>query len=206
MSVWHLEECRHTQVRCTPSPLNIPSTTELYYTISVWHVGECRHTKSDLHSLLIHPSATQPYYTMSVLHVGECRYTHVRCITPQFTLVVQSPTTPCQFDIWKNAGIPRSDLHPPLIEPSATELYYTMSVWYVEECRCTQVRTFCHNTYVNWLKCFHVTILNNWWSHVEWYVEDSSEIIWWIIFFSMNREDKYPSFALNTWCRWWTVV
>ena len=29
---------------------------------------------------------------------------------------------------------------PLLIEPSATELYYTMSVWYVEECRCTQVR------------------------------------------------------------------
>ena len=30
--------------------------------------------------------------------------------------------------------------YPQLIEPSATELYYTMSVWHVEECRCTQVR------------------------------------------------------------------
>ena len=42
--------------------------------------------------------------------------------------------------MWKNADIPRSDVHPPLIQPSATELYYTMSVWYVEECRRTQVR------------------------------------------------------------------
>ena len=40
---------------------------------------------------------------------------------------VQNPTTPCQFDMWKNADIPRSDVHPPLIEPSTTELYYTMS-------------------------------------------------------------------------------
>ena len=29
--------------------------------------------------------------------------------------------------MWKNADIPRSDVHPQLIEPSATELYYTMS-------------------------------------------------------------------------------
>ena len=75
---------------------------------------------------------------------------------------------------------------PPFIEPSATELYYTMSIWYVAECRCTQVRTFCHNTHVNLLKCFHVTTQNNWWSHVEWYVQDLSEIIWWIIFISMK--------------------
>ena len=146
-------------------------------------------------------------------------------------------TTPCQFHMWKHAGIPMWDisLHnwtqcyialqhnvtltcesmqmypgqmytPLLTAPSATELYYTMSIWCMAKCRCIQVRTFCHNTHVNWLKCFHVTTLNNWWSHVEWYLEDSSEIIWWIIFISMNREDMYPSFALNTWCRWWTAV
>ena len=120
--------------------------------------------------------------------------------------VLHSLTTQCHFDMWKNADVPRSDVHPPLIEPSATELYYALSIWYVAECRCTQVRTFCHNTHVNWLKYFHVTTLNNWWSHVEWYVQDLSEIIWWIIFISRNREDMYPSFALNAWCRWWTAV
>ena len=46
--------------------------------------------------------------------------------------------------MWKNADIPKSDVHPPLIEPSATELYYTMSVWYAEECRYTQVRCNLH--------------------------------------------------------------
>ena len=45
----------------------------------------------------------------------------------------------------------------PLIEPSATEFCYTMSVWYVAEYRWTQIRPFCHNTHVKWLKCFHVT-------------------------------------------------
>ena len=30
----------------------------------------------------------------------------------------------------------------PLIEPSATELYYTMSIWYVAECRCTRGQNF----------------------------------------------------------------
>ena len=34
----------------------------------------------------------------------------------------------------------RADVHPPLIQPSATELYYTMSVWHVQTCRGTQVR------------------------------------------------------------------
>ena len=99
--------------------------------------------RSDVHPQLIEPSTTELYYTMSVSHVEECRCTQVRCTLPlpQLNLVVQSPTTPCQFDMWKNAGIPRSDVHPQLIEPSATELYYTMSVWYVEEYRCTQVRS-----------------------------------------------------------------
>ena len=58
---------------------------------------------------------------------------------PQLNLVVQSPTTPGEFDMWQNAHIPRSDV-PPLIEPSGTEPYYTRWVWHVAECICTQVR------------------------------------------------------------------
>ena len=44
-SVWHVEECRHTHVRCTPNPSVKPSGIELYYTRSVWHVEECRCTQ-----------------------------------------------------------------------------------------------------------------------------------------------------------------
>ena len=32
-----------------------------------------------------------------------------------------------------------------------------------------------------------------------------SEIIWWIFFLSMNREEISPSLSRNTWCRWWSV-
>ena len=60
-----------------------------------------------------------------------------------------------------------------LIEPTTTEFYHTMSLWYVAECRCTHMRPFCHSTHVNWLKCFHVTTLNNCWSH--------SVLSWWFI-------------------------
>ena len=95
--------------------------------------------RSDVHPQLIEPSATEWCYTMSVWYVEEYRCTQVRS-TPQSNLVVQNPTILCQFDMWKNAGVPRSNVHPLLIEPSATELYYTMSVWHVEECRCTQIR------------------------------------------------------------------
>ena len=307
MSVWLVAECRHTRSHLHPPPIN-PSATEPYYTKSVWHVEECKHTharystpqltlvvqsptipsqfdmwkhtdipRSDLSPCSLHlvlQSPTTPLYRALLHHVSlTCgrvqTYPGQICIPYQSTLVLQSPTTLCQFDMWKHADIPRSDVSPlliassatepyytmsvwdveecrdtqvrstpytnwtqyykallhhvsltcgrmqmypgqmyttPLIEPSATEFCYTMPVWYVAEYRWTQIRPFCHNTHVNWLKCFHVTTLNNWWSHIEWYVEDSSEIIWWIIFISMNREDLYPSLALNTWCRWWTVV
>ena len=47
---------------------------------------------------------------------------------PQLNPVVESPTTPYQFDMGKNADVPRSDVYPPQIEPSATEPYYTISV------------------------------------------------------------------------------
>ena len=74
--------------------------------------------------------------------------------------------------MWKNAGVPRSNVHPHtdcsfvektaekqsikhsvfkkgrctplLIKPSANEPYYTRSVWPIEECRCTQCRSTPH--------------------------------------------------------------
>ena len=115
-SVWHVEECRHTQVRCTlPLPqLNL--------------VVQSPTTPGQVDPLpppSIKPSGTEPYYTRSVWHVEECRHTQVRCTLPlpQLNLVVQSPTTPGQVD----------PLPPPSIKPSGTEPYCTMPVWHVEE-------------------------------------------------------------------------
>ena len=61
---------------------------------------------------------TEPYYTRSFDPLP----------LPQLNQVVQSPTTPGQFDMWKNADVPRSDVPSPTIEPSGTEPYYTRSV------------------------------------------------------------------------------
>ena len=36
---------------------------------------------------------------------------------PQWYLEIQSPTTPGQFDMWKNVDIPMSDVPPPSMEP-----------------------------------------------------------------------------------------
>ena len=41
--------------------------------------------------------------------------------------------------MWKHADTPKLDVTP-LIEPCPTEPYYTMWVWHVQECKCTQVR------------------------------------------------------------------
>ena len=41
--------------------------------------------------------------------------------------------------MWQHADVPRSDVPHPLITPSGTDPYYTMSVWHVEECRHMQV-------------------------------------------------------------------
>ena len=81
--------------------------------------------------------------------------------------MLQSFTTPCQYDMWKNADVNRSDItpQPPLIKPHATEPYYTMSVWHVEKCRCTQVRC---TAPANQIQCYYRAlyyIMSVW--HVE---------------------------------------
>ena len=151
-----------------PPLLSEPSATEPYYTMSVWHVEEYRCTLVRCTPHLIKPSSTEPYCTMSVWHVDKCIHIQVRH-TAQSNPVLQSPTTPCQFDMWKNADVPSSNVPPtnqtqfyrtllhhvslacgqmytypgqtyPPIKPSATELYYAMSIWHVDECIHIQVR------------------------------------------------------------------
>ena len=124
-SVWHVEECRHTQVRCTPSliwTLVVQSPTRPGQ-FDMWKNADV--PRSDVPPPpLIKPRGTQHYYTRSVWHVAECRHTQVRCTpSPQLNQVVQSPTTPGQFDMWKNADVPRSDVPPPSFESSCTEPY-----------------------------------------------------------------------------------
>ena len=133
-----------------------------------------------------------PYYTMSVWHVPECTCIQITCTPPSlWNWVVESCTTPCHFDMSKNAHVPMSDvtLHPgnwmqsyrvvlhhvsltcgrmqmypgqmyiPLqIKPSSTELNYSMSVWYVIECRCTQVRWIPTTTPTNQTLCYRALV------------------------------------------------
>ena len=73
---------------------------------------------------LIEPTRTESYYTRTVLTIAECRHTElptvdrppkcteVRCIPPQYNLVLQYSTTPGQFDRWQNADVPRSGVPP----------------------------------------------------------------------------------------------
>ena len=66
MSVWHVEEYRCTQVRCTP-PLTEPSSTELYYTMSVWYVEECSCTQVRCNP---HPGHQTQCYRTLLHHVS----------------------------------------------------------------------------------------------------------------------------------------
>ena len=102
---------------------------------------------------------------MSVWDVEGCRHTQVTS-TP--TPIENNATEPYYImSVWHMAEwrcthvrctLPHS-LHP--LQHSST----TRCHLYVAECRCTHVRPFCHRKHVNWLKCFHVTTLNNCSSH-----------------------------------------
>ena len=106
MSVWHVEACRHTQMRCI-----LPNQTQCFRAL-------LHHVHLTCGSMQTYPNEMYP---------------------PKLIPVLQSPTTPCPFDMWKHEDIPKWDVSP-LIEPSASEPYYTMSVWHVEACRHTQMR------------------------------------------------------------------
>ena len=98
----------------------------------------CCFTISECH---VPTTNNMPYYTMSVWHVEEYRHIQVRCKLP-------GHRTECHRVLLHHVSLtcgrmqvyPGQMYIPLLIDPSATELYYTMSVWYVVECRCTQVR------------------------------------------------------------------
>ena len=99
MSVWDVKECRHNQVRCTPSLMN-PSATEPYHTMSVWHVEECRHTKGRSIRPTNWTQCCRALLHYVSLTCAECRCTQVRFTPPHsMSPMLQSSTTPCQFDM-----------------------------------------------------------------------------------------------------------
>ena len=162
MSVWLVGECRHTQVTSTPQPINPSAIAALLHHVSLT-CGRMQTYPCEVYHPSINPSGTEPNYTMSLWYVEACRHTQVRCIplliapgaTEPYYTMLQSPTTPCKFDMWESADISRSYLHPLPINPRATEPYYTMSVWDVEECRHTQVRS---TPSTNWTQCYRALL------------------------------------------------
>ena len=106
----------------TVSECHVCTTNNMpYYTMPVWHVAVCRCIQirctppSSLNWVLQSP--TTPRYRALLHHVsltcGRVQTYQGQICTPcQSTLVLQSPTTPCQFDMWKHADIPRSDVSP----------------------------------------------------------------------------------------------
>ena len=147
------------------APTIEPHGTEAYCTrCQVSHVEECRHVpRSDV--LFRAP----PRHTLNPTNWAQCYRAllhHVSFIcermqaypgqmyTPHsLNPVLQSCTTPCQFDMWTECRCTQVRCTTPLIKPSGTDPYFipsiephvteaycTRSVSHVEECRCTQVR------------------------------------------------------------------
>ena len=85
------------------------------------NVGECRHTQV---RYTLRPLANQPQYYSALLHYVSFTSGRMQTYPGQMyyhlslNWVVQSPTTPCQFDMWKNADIPRSQVTPSLHQTS----------------------------------------------------------------------------------------
>ena len=171
MSIWHVEACRHTQMGCIV-PIK-PSATEPSYTMSGWHVEACRHTQMG-YIVPIKPSTTEPSYTMfcstgfdwdNTSHLGMSTCFHMSnghgvvglwstginlggyisfgyvCMLPHVKQTWCSRAMMC----WVSLG----EIHL-IIDPSASEPYYTMSVWHVEACRHAQMRCIPPN----WSQCF----------------------------------------------------
>ena len=162
MSVWHVEECKHTHVRYTiPQSTLVVQSPTIPCQFDMWKHSDI--PRSDVSPCSLHlvlQCPTTPCYRALLHHVSlTCgrvqTYPGQICTPCQSTLVLQSPTTPCQFDMWKHADIPRSDVSPCSLHLVLQSPYYTMSVWDVEECRHTQVRS---TPATNWTQCYRALL------------------------------------------------
>ena len=75
MSLWHVEDCRNTQVSCTLPPLIKPSATQPYYTMWMWHVYmyAVRHTPPGSGicwpRAVLHHTLGQPHIQSGDIHI-----------------------------------------------------------------------------------------------------------------------------------------
>ena len=111
-----MEECRCTQVRCTPHTNWNWWYRALLQQVSLTCSRMQTYPVQMYTSWLIEPSGTAPYCTRSKK-------------TNEFKISDETYTYPVQMYPYHL-----------LIDPTATESYYTMSVWHVTACRCTKVR------------------------------------------------------------------
>ena len=143
----------------SPCPLLIePSPTEPYYTMSVWHVEEWRHTQVRC----THPTNWTQCYRVLLhrvslicekmqMYPGQI-YTHCS-LNP----VLQSCTTPCQFDMWKNADVLRSDVNP--YPDNRTQCSYRSLLHHVS-LTCGRMQTYPSQMYTptNWTQCYRALL------------------------------------------------
>ena len=102
MLVWHVEECRHSQVRCTPPA----HWTQCYRVadVSISDVIPHLGNQTQCYRALLHHVTL----TCTRMEVYQC---HI--YTPsKLNLVLESCPILCQFDMWKNADVHRSDVTP----------------------------------------------------------------------------------------------
>ena len=114
ISVWHVEAWRHTKMRCI-------STHETQCFIALLHhvYLTCGRMQTCPNEIIapIKPSASERYYTMSSLTCGSMQTYWNEIYPPKLIPVFHSPTTPCPFDMWKHADIPKWDVSSPNLNP-----------------------------------------------------------------------------------------
>ena len=163
MLVWHVEESRHTQVRCTsPRSLNpVLQSCTTPYQCDMWSIADA--SWSD--AILLLGNQTQ-WYRALLHHVSlTCTRVEVyqgQMYTPcKLNPVLESCTILCQFDMWKNADVHRSDVTPHnpcysklMLEGPSTPCWFDM--WKDTDIPRSDVHP---NT--NWTQCFYRALLHH---------------------------------------------
>ena len=116
------------------------------WTTTKWHSNNNTYIQkmnwdifAQMYPPLIEPRATKPYYTMSIWHVDKCIWTQVRCTPVNWTKSYRALLHHFSVTCTRMQMYP-GQMYPPLIKPSATELYYTLFIWHVDECIWIQIR------------------------------------------------------------------
>ena len=74
----------------------------------MWQNADVPRSGVHPHYLVIKPSGTEHLHQVSLTCGSVQMYMRADVHPPQLNLVLQSSTTPGQFDMWQNANVPRS--------------------------------------------------------------------------------------------------